>query len=69
MLVTFGFYYPELKDSLKILGERYQDNIEDNLIPALSDYELSDYIQFITDYPLWMKYFIMNIVYDEGDVK
>ncbi len=69
MLVTYGFYYPDLKESLKSLGERYQDSYEANLIPALSDYELCDYVKFIADYPLWMKYFIMIILYNEGDVK
>ncbi len=66
--MTYCLHDKDLKTYLKDLGNT-QDVIDPNLIPALSDSDLCDYIGYITEYPLWMKYFILVILHVEGDNK
>ena len=68
MLMTYCLHERDLKRHLKDLGNT-QDVVDANLVPALSDSDINDYVVYITEYPLWMKYFILAILHVEGDNK
>ncbi len=69
MTMTYGFSNFDLKLTLGRLGQFYVDEpVDPNIIPALSDYTMSDYIEFIYHFPTWMKYFITLVLYNDSYV-
>ena len=65
MQMTYGFH-SDLDNCLNLIGNVYNDNVDYNLIPVTHRNDANYYYEFIKNYPLWMKYYILNVTAVDG---